>query len=246
MTQGDDLAARLLAVVQQSQATAAAREDVTADRLAAAAAEVDAAARRVAAAGDAAAGALEGSAATVARRAHELERAAEALPEEVTVSLQGVLDGVKAEADAIGRRVEAAVDAALVRLDDALAAAAERVEALEARLAEVGASVSGDVQLTAQGLTTVGKSVLDQLITVLDERDARDAKLEERLTARVDRLTKKTADRVAEIAGLLDAQVARLDERDLAERATQAELLHDLVQQLLNQPRGVLKDLRRG
>ena len=245
-----DLTQRLGEVAQAARADADARDT---DAVARASEAVAGLTDRLLVVQRETAGAVEAAAATLARRAHELDAAASALPDELTVTFRRLVEdtvstslaGAREQADRVRTDLEEAVAQATGRVEALLTSLEDRLTALESRLLETGAAVTRDVELTAQGLNTVGSNVLDRLLDLLDERDARDKQLEDRMTARVDRLTKKTADRVAEITAVLDEQVALLDERDLAERAYVTEVLQDVVERLLAEPRSKLRDLRR-
>lgn len=120
------------------------------------------------------------------------------------------------------------------------AAAVTAVEALES----ASASFADDAEGLTQAMTAVGESFIGRLFQVLDERDAREQHLDELLTARTEQLTQHAERRLKAVAAAVEAQLSRLEQRDLTERASTAAELHALVDRLVNEPRGRLKELR--
>lgn len=166
-----------------------------------------------------------------------------------------------ASAKTVGQMDDASAELAAVtveavaRIEAAAAAAAAHLTALGTELAETasqaldgieraGAALLADTATATEAVTLVGENVTDRLIAVLDERDKREQLLDDRLTARIDRLSKKTETTMKRLMGELadEADLLRLGSN--SERAATAEQLHEFLDRLLALPRGTLRELR--
>ena len=199
------------------------------------------------------------------RLRQEFEDAAEALRAELAeaqLSLKSSTSRGRTATSDAARKLEGAsaqlssvAAAAAAGMEAAAAAAAADLETLGAGLVatalqaldgitQAGLALTADAGAAAEAFTAVGENVIDRLLAVLDHRDQQDRLLEDRLTARVERLTKKTETTVTRLIGDLAAEADQLRRRDAAERAATAQQLHDLLDRLLSLPRGKLKELR--
>lgn len=120
------------------------------------------------------------------------------------------------------------------------AAAVAVVEALES----ASASFTEDAEGVVQAISTVGDNFVERLFQVLDERDQREQVLDELLTKRVEQLTAHAERRLHALTAAVDDQLQRLEQRDLVERASTTAALTALVDRLLAEPRGRLRELR--
>lgn len=129
-----------------------------------------------------------------------------------------------------------------------IASAAQDVgDQLKEQTRELGVraeSFAADAKASADAVTAVGENVIVRLIEVLDARDKADKALEDRLNARIDRLTKRAETTVNRLMGALADETDLLRAQAQEDRASQAQQLAELVDRLLAQPRGKLKDLR--
>ena len=120
------------------------------------------------------------------------------------------------------------------------AAAVAAVESLESAAASFTTHAEGAIQ----AMQAVGESFVSRLFQVLDERDQREQELEELLSARMEQITAHAERRLQALTAAVDAQLRRLEERDLTERQTTTAELHTLLDRLLAEPRGRLRELR--
>ena len=143
-----------------------------------------------------------------------------------------------------GQHVAQGVREAVGQLEDASAELRAIAAAAVGAIESAARAATADTTAAAQAMTAAGENILDRLIGMLDERDRRDQLLEDRLTARVERLTKKTEATVTRLIGELADETDLLRQRDEADRASAAQQLQSLLDQLLSQPRGKLKGFR--
>lgn len=130
--------------------------------------------------------------------------------ERITESRQAFLD----QATQLHEVLEARGQAVSTALDAIAGSTVEQIERAAAR-------ASADGEATARAVAAGGESIIGRLIDVLDERDRRDQLLEERLNARIERLTTKTSATVTRLTGLLADEIDRLEQRDrIAREAT--------------------------
>lgn len=180
---------------------------------------------------------------TGAQLSRELEQAAKTIVDSAGRA-KASQTAVRAAAVAAVETLETVGQTTTERLLELQEQLADFVDQASAGMEQTSAAFAADAQAVTQGMTTVTEGFISRLFEVLDERDERDRQLEERLNARAEWLTHRMAERMSELARDLEAQIARLEERDLAERASSAEILTGLVDRLLAEPRGKLRDLR--
>ena len=187
----------------------------------------------------------ESAESTGARLSDELERAAKTIVDSAgrAKASQTV---VRAAAAAMVETLEESVNAAreeFITLQEQLFAF---VEQTTSSMGETADAFVADGEALTQGITAVGDSFVNKLFQVLDERDARERDLEDRLNSRIDVLMETTTEQLSRLTRALEQQVVRLETRSQEERAANAADLHALVDRLLAQPRGRLRDLRAG
>ncbi len=185
----------------------------------------------------------ESAEATGAQLSGELEEAAAAVAESAQ------------RAQASQNAVRAAAVTAVEALDAASQEVAEQIADLQDQVAELVDQASGAIAAASEafaeeaegvihGMTSIGDSFISRMFEVLDERDAHEAALEQRLSDRLGRITADVERRLAASTAAMAAQIDRLEQRDLTERAAMAAELHELLRRLVAEPRGKLKDLR--
>ena len=215
---------------------------------------------------------LQTAAKTVRDRGVALERLASELPQELAAQLREVvsdlvqairedlgaqqeqyLSVLRESARATGAQLSTELEHAATSVVESAgrakasqtavrAAAVAAVEALEAATAAFADDAAGVIQ----AMTAVGEGFIGRLFQVLDERDAREQELDDLLAQRVDQLTQQAEKRLKAITAAMDAQLRRLEQRDLTERASNAAALQAVVDRLLAEPRGRLRELRSG
>ncbi|MCU1595733.1 MAG: hypothetical protein JWO12_3125 [Frankiales bacterium] len=173
---------------------------------------------------------LHTAGATLRRQAQALQSAIEQLPAELEPTVR----------DELTRIAEETTASAVEAIEVATAALASSAEQLTAS----AASFTADARASADAVTAVGENVISRLMDVLDARDASDKALENRLNARIDRLTKRAETTVNRLIADLAEETAQLRAHAEAERTSTAQQLAELLDRLLAQPRGKLKDLR--
>ena len=140
---------------------------------------------------------------------------------------------VRAAAVAAVEALESSANAVTEQFLNAQEELAQAVEQSIGAMTNAAEAFTQDSDGLIQAMTVVGESFVSQLFQVLDERAERDRLAEERMTTRVEGL-----------ARAMQAQIERLEERDLAERSTTVADLHAVLERILAQPRGKLRELR--
>jgi hypothetical protein len=146
---------------------------------------------------------------------------------------------------AMSEELRAGGDQAVQRLEAASAQLTARTAEQLEQITRVGATFVHDALAAAQAVTLAGENLIARLVEVLDERDRRDQLLEDRLTARVERLTKKTEASVTRLSGELADETDLIRMREAATEATAVAQLEQVLDRLLSAPRAELKKLRK-
>lgn len=175
----------------------------------------------------------------------------EELSEELARQQQDYLEVLRASAEATGSQLSSELEhAADTIVQSAARAKASQTAVRAAAVAAVesletaASSFAQDAEAITQGMAAVGENFIARLFEVLDERDARERENEQRFHDRMSRLSQSHAAQIADLSEALAQQLERLEARDAAQSATVAAQLESVVDRLLAEPRGRLRELR--
>ena len=185
----------------------------------------------------------ESAEATGAQLSGELEEAAASVLDSAGRA-QASQTAVRAAAVTAVEALEASADAVVQQMIDLQEQVSDSVDQAVASVSAAGEGFAEEAEGVIQTMTSVGEGFIARMFQVLDERDLHEQQLEERLAARLDRITADVERRLAGATAAMAAQVDRLEQRDLTERAAMAAELHALLRRLLAEPRGKLRELR--
>jgi hypothetical protein len=186
----------------------------------------------------------ESAEATGAQLSAELEEAAAAVIDSAGRA-QASQNAVRAAAVAAVEALDIAAQNVGEQLVDLQEQVSDTVDAAVGSIVSAGESFAEEAEGVIQAMTSVGDGFVARMFEVLDERDAHEAALEQRLTDKVSRITADVERRLAGATAAIATQIDRLERRDLAERTAMAAELHDLVRRLLGEPRSQLRAIRK-